>query len=1569
MQLGLTIVDQAAPGRPRSADCLVDAPTGTTLAEVHRSLLQTVGRHQGAIFHEAAELAGDARLGAPPLLQGAILTIDQPRVVQQRGLLECHVTAGPDAGAVHRLGAGEHTIGRVAHATVRLEDPDVSRLHAAIRLSGRGATIRDLDSTNGTRVDGVPLGRGETAVRPGQVVAVGGSRLTLIVPRHEPAASRGDEEGHLQVNRPPRLLPAAHRRSLTLPTPPAAAPPPRFPWITLLVPVFAGVGLVALTRSTTFLLFVLLSPLMAIGQFASDRATARRASRCERDRYDTELAELLVAMADALARESRERDGRHPGAPTLLVTASTPGPRLWERRPGDPDALELRVGLADLPAEIMLRRADGTLDPATEARATEASSARHGRNAEVSPPVLPLLRDAPATVALAEVGVLGLCGPRPTALGAVRFWICQLATWHSPRHLGLVVLLGDATRAEDWSWVRWLAHLHPEQGMGAGLQVGVGPDAAATLVGQLLAMIDQRARRAAGADPLRGQPRDRSVIVIIDGAHCLRTVPGVSILLALGPAMGIRIICLEGEPTALPAECRATVAATGRAGETATLTVRREGAETLHDVGVDGVAESWARRLVRALAPLRDATPGDEVDELPAETGLLSLLAGDLDPTDPTSLASSWQTRPPEIAVPLGMTSGGETLTIDLAADGPHALVAGTTGSGKSELLQTLVAALAVRNPPDQLVFVLIDYKGGTAFADAAMLPHTVGLVTDLDDHLTRRALTSLRAELRRRERLLRDAGCADLTAYRRSPAGAEHALARLVIVVDEFATMAEELPDFLGGLVGVAQRGRSLGVHLVLATQRPAGVVSADIRANTSLRIALRVTDVAESTEVVDSPLAAAIGRSTPGRAVLRVGPGPVRLFQSARITGTSAGTRRVPSVGVVHWPPSRAPVPPTGGAEGPTDLARLAAATGTAARALGIIAPSSPWLPPLPEVLTLDDLASADLACADLAAGRQDGGEPAASGLDGVPRRAAQGEPPVPADRAVPAGWAVPDSWAAPDAWAVPLGRCDLPGQQRQVTYSLDLEHGGHLIVVGSPRTGRTSLLRTLAGSIASRHSARDVHLYGLDGSAGALGVLTSLPHCGVVVPRDQPARGDRLLTRLVDELDRRTELLARTGHTSLAEHRQDVAPQERLPYVVLLVDGWEGVSTTYDALDHGRPLESLRRLVREGAAVGFRVVATGDRGLLTSRVAESVTERLVLRLADPGDFALAGLAARDVPSRMPPGRGVLPAGSGGMSSGADPDGPATSLDAVEVQLALLSRDPGGSAQVAALRRAGAAARLRGERAGAQAGFTGAAPRCQRPMRIEPLPPRVTLAELAATTSTLQAPQEASWPDQGRSPGWTLLGVGGDELAPVGIDLSPGAGAFTVAGQPGSGRSTTLITIARGLLGWPTGPVRTVIVAPRRSIVRNLTDHSAVLAVLAADHPGATHLHDLLAEPSEIVVLADDAEALHDSPVEPLLLAALRGETRAEATLVLAGAANDLGAFFRGLTVEARRSRRGLLLGPLTPLDGDLLSVRLGRSEHGDPGRGVLVDRGRTTMVQVAVDDPATQGSAPRR
>ena len=817
-----------------------------------------------------------------------------------------------------------------------------------------------------------------------------------------------------------------------------------------------------------------------------------------------------------------------------------------------------------------------------------------------------------------------------------------------------------------------MAHLpHTRPGSAGGCR---------NLVGLLRPDSDQVQRRVAELTALvrtrstmRGTGRERwdgpRCVVLLDGAQRLRALPGVSGLLRDGPDAGVHFLCLDTEGTRLPVECGAVVQVSP--GPRSRITLAVNGAGTVDDVVPDAVSDRWAHRFARALARLRDATPDEAEAEVPDAARLLDLLApAGLTPHD---VARRWRDRPRSTSALLGVAAAGPC-AVDLRRDGPHALVGGTTGAGKSELLQTMIASLAMGNRPDEMAFVLVDYKGGSAFKDCARLPHTVGLVTDLDGHLTARALTSLEAELTRREHLLGRVGAKDIEDYQAGAGPDDPRLPRLVLVIDEFKMLAEELPGFLDGLVRLAAVGRSLGIHLVLATQRPGGIVSADIKANVNLRIALRVRDTVDSEDVIDSPAAQAIPERTPGRAYLRSGAQPLVAFQTARVGGRGAPRGGDPiTVRELAWETLGDPPPPEparSSPTGPTDLAAVVAATTEAARHLDIAPVASPWLPPLPDLVVADTL-------------------------------------------------------EAP-AWQVPYALADLPHQQVQRPVTWDLEHGGHLAVAGAGRTGRTSFLRTLAGTLAARFSPADVHLYGFDGSAGALQALTRLPHTGAVVHRDDTARCDRLVSRLLQEVRLRQLLLMQQGFGSVEEQRRAASAPRRaaageppagppLPYLVLLLDSWQELATCWESVDHGRPVEDLLRVLREGRAVGVRAVLTGDRSVLLSRVGSVVADRLVLRMADATDLLMAGISGDAVPSHQPAGRAVRVG------------------DSVEMQLALLGGGTDGPGQNAALEAIGLTA------ASKRDGADGHAPgREPRPFRVEALPTDVSLSQLRGTPST---------------------------------------------------------------------------------------------------------------------------------------------------------------------------------------------------------------------------------------
>ncbi|MFD0855239.1 FtsK/SpoIIIE domain-containing protein, partial [Actinomadura adrarensis] len=364
------------------------------------------------------------------------------------------------------------------------------------------------------------------------------------------------------------------------------------------------------------------------------------------------------------------------------------------------------------------------------------------------------------------------------------------------------------------------------------------------------------------------------------------------------------------------------------------------------------------------------------------------------------------------------------------------------------------------------------------------------------------------------------------------------------------------------------------------------------------------------------------------------------------------------------------------------------------------------------------------------------------------------------------------------------IEFGVTDLPALQTREPLVLDLAAGGHLYLAGSAQSGRSTALRTIAGSLATSCSPYDVHLYAIDCGANALLPLVPLPHCGAVITRDQIDRCERLLNALAAEVARRQQLLAEAGFASLAEQRAAVAATDRLPWMVLVLDRWEGFLASFENYDYGRLVESVLKLLREGSSVGLRAVFTGDRSGLTGRLSTVFERRLILRMADPNDYGYAGVQEKQVPASMPPGR-VL-----------EMTAPGSPLR--ESQIGLLSDDPSGTGQVAALQQIAKTCVTR----------YGRLPRRQRPIRVDELPVRVTYREAMTLDPDFHAPTAL----------WALVGVGGDTLAPVGIDLLNEGPGFVVAGPTRSGRSTTLRTIVQSLLdpGVAGGLVPVVLVTP---------------------------------------------------------------------------------------------------------------------------------------------------------
>jgi S-DNA-T family DNA segregation ATPase FtsK/SpoIIIE len=1126
-------------------------------------------------------------------------------------LVDLVVLSGPSAGLREPLPPGEHRVGSFRYSGTVLDDPTVSRVHLVATVTRFGAvTVQDADSESGTFLDGRRIA-GPTPVQPGQVLVLGRSVITFE--RRDPTPGQDgraqpvrNTSGRIAFNRPPRVAQPAPQTGFGLEDVPTRSRGFHMPLSTALVPLAMGIVMYLAYRTLYMLLFALLSPAMVIFSLAEtafpNRLSFGRAMR----RFRRRLRELDQQMAGAAAAEDAYRRLTAPDPPAVLDRARRLDPSLWERRPDDPDWLTLRVGWADQPSSVSLKLPEDKGLPALRAEA-EQVAARHR-----------VLRSAPMTVSLKEVGVLGLAGDAAQVLAIARWLAVQLAVLHSPEDLVIAAAVPSTSRAE-WAWLGWLPHLHSETSpVQQPLLVG-DRIAARELLDRLLALVTEREQATQPGGQV--QRFGASVVAFVhEGVELPRGT--ASVLLERGPAVGVHVIWLSAVAQDLPGACGAVVELQQGAG-LPVLTFPASGA-TLQGGGAEGVSERLARDLALQLAPVRDVSSRSRQAGVPRRVSFLELLG--LQEAAESTIMANWvrdRSMPDDrpLSATWGVADGGMPFSVSIRLDGPHALVGGTTGAGKSELLQAFVAALATAHSPRTLNFLLVDYKGGAAFKDCVDLPHTVGFVTDLDGHLVNRALVSLRAELRRREEILREVGGKDLIDLeRRFP---DVAPASLLIVVDEFAALVSELPEFVDGMVDVAQRGRSLGIHLVLATQRPAGVIGDKIRANTPLRVSLRFADAADSQDVIGTKDAARPGLP-PGRAFALTG-GEVTEFQAAYVGGRTAAAgssgpaavqvRDLGFGGVVLAPPERRTErrePQTG----QTDLQRLVAAINVVNRRLALPPPFRPWLPTLPEVIALDSLPAAR-----------------AGGLRAV------------------------------------LGAIDDPAGQRQLPLEFDLAGEGNLLVYGASGSGKTTALRTLACSLAMHNGPDRLHVYALDFATRGLRPLEALPHCGGVITEDQTERAVRLLGTLRAEADRRKGLFANVGAATLAEYRA-ARPAEPVPSILCLLDGYSNFAPAFEKIDGGDWLLVLRALVSEGRPLGIAFAIANDRQAphFTS-ISNSIARRLILRLASEDEYALWGLPHWLVAdAHLPPGRGFTER-------------------ALEAHVACVGPDPSGSGQAAAV------------------------------------------------------------------------------------------------------------------------------------------------------------------------------------------------------------------------------------------------------------------------------------------
>ncbi|WP_093798719.1 type VII secretion protein EccCa [Streptomyces sp. Wb2n-11] len=941
---------------------------------------------------------------------------------------------------------------------------------------------------------------------------------------------------------------------------------------------------------------------MAIAQFAKSRQGGGAGMAQDRRDYFRYLEQVRKDVHKTADLQRRTQLFQHPD-PDQLWALAADGKRLWERRPADADFASVRMGLGTQQLSTPLVAPETApkeeLEPLTAA-AMKAFLDAHGS-----------LADLPVSVSLRAFYHVALAGDSDTVYGNARAAIAQLATLHSPEDL-MVAVVAHPSAAADWDWIKWLPHSqHPKAKDGAG-SARLLFDDLGELEEALEDQLADRPRWNRDANPVYDQPH---LIVVLDGG----TVPPDS---GLAGAEGLQgVTFLEVAPGELEDELRGNL--------TAYLKPDRLQLYVGHDSAYSGKPDvlslAQAESLARQLAAFRVGT-AEEGEPLLSNLDFTDLMGiGDAGSVD---VSRTWRPRTlhERLRVPIGVGENGEPVMLDLKEAsqegmGPHGLCVGATGSGKSEVLRTLVLGLAVTHSSETLNFILADFKGGATFAGMVDMPHTAAVITNLADDLTLvdRMRDSIMGEMQRRQELLRTAGnYANIHDYEKARAAgaALEPLASLVIVLDEFSELLTAKPDFIDMFIQIGRIGRSLGVHLLLASQRLEEGKLRGLDTYLSYRIGLRTFSAAESRTAIGVPDAYHLP-SIPGSGYLRYDTDTMVRFKAAYVSGAYHG-------------------------EGPSRVHRSTQLRPTLFTAQHVALPPQPVVEE-PEADDRVDDALADTVLDVIVSKMENQGPPAHQVWLPPLEEAPSLEQLLPALAVTPERGLTAPEYTALGRLNVPVGLVDKPFEQRRDVLYRDFAGGaGHGLFVGGPQSGKSTLLRTLISSFAFTHTPSEVQFYCLDFGGGGLIAMEDLAHVGGVANRLDGEKVRRTVSEVEGILNAREEYFRANNIDSIQTYRQRRAagllPDQPWGDVFLVIDGWATFKTDYEMLE-----ASITDMAMRGLGFGVHVILTASRYTeVRPALKDMLQNRIELRLGDPTESEIDRKVAQNVPASVP-GRGL--------------------------------------------------------------------------------------------------------------------------------------------------------------------------------------------------------------------------------------------------------------------------------------------------------------------------------------
>lgn len=1029
----------------------------------------------------------------------------------------------------------------------------------------------------------------------------------------EPSSARTETAPYYYFSRSPRFVIPFPEETIEIPEPPQEPAEPANSLLYSLIPMaitVVALVVVSLVANMQTLLYFSV-PLMlssAVGSWFIYRKQKQDYQKKTEDR-SSKYKDLLKVYRSQIQEAYREqidvRKRKDPGPSDCLRTAQTRSTELWSRSPSDPDFLSIRVGLGDLPATVEIKVPSSNNAIAPDPLIEEAIHLARPYQ---------MLEQVPLCVDLRENGVVGVAGERPQVLEAVFALVLQIATHHAPNEVKLSAIF-PAEESGAWGWMRWLPHVWDDDRRIR--YMASQPVEAMELFKQFELILDERRRFIEESIGTDMSPQLPYYVLFVGDSDIAGNSPLIHRIQTEGPSLGILPIFLSSRSSVLPQFCRAIVRL--RPGESFVRLAYPVSMD--YTLLADRVLPKELLDFARSLAPTRLRLSGTRA--IPESVALLDLF--NVTNVEELKIAERWE-RSREthqsLTAPIGMTIGNQLQLLDLheRSDGPNGLVAGMVGAGKSELLQTFVAALAVNYPPDKLGFVLADYKGGSMTRPFKDMPHEFGIITDLEQaNLAARAIRSFDVELDRRKDLFNQYNVSHIDQYQKLfySGKAKTPLPYLVVIVDEFAEMKTEQPETAQEFVRIARTGRAFGLRLILAMQKPAGIVDGQIEANTRFRLCLRVAQTEDSQAMLKRPDAAFLKGI--GRAYLQVGANEVfREFQvgyggapydperrsemgpNAIVQIDLNGKRRVlldPSDMEASTEDKGENSPEEKNSEPKSQLQAVVAELSNTPHGIAdaVLEEMRLWLPPLSDRIVLSEIVADSILVSSSE-----------------------------------------ETKNAIDTWLLPtLGVVDNPAKKSQDPLTIPLAEG-HLAIYGAPGYGKSTVLQTLIVSLSTQHPPSEVAIYVVDFGGQLLQQqFGKMPHVRGVVNSDEEERLDRLFFMLRKEIQLRRRILGEAGVSTFAQYRAGKANGE--PAIVLVIDKFDSLSQAYQ--DREEIIELFTRIAQEGVGLGIHFVLTSSiySGVRYS-IANNISHALALFLIEKSEYGAIVGRLEEYPIAVP-------------------------------------------------------------------------------------------------------------------------------------------------------------------------------------------------------------------------------------------------------------------------------------------------------------------------------------------